>query len=97
MLTARSGRHRSGMSDLPELWEIDRLAAYLGVTGHSIYWLTREYRICYQHIGRELCFGGEDVLAWPDIEAVPVATKKISNQLSKPRPGRPRNRERRTA
>jgi excisionase family DNA binding protein len=97
VLTARGGRHRTGMSDLPELCDIDRLAKYLGVTRHYMYRLTREHRIRYQRIGRELRFGAEDVLAWLDTEAVPVATEKTLNQLSRPPRGRPRNPDRRTA
>jgi len=82
-----------GMSDessgLPELWDIDRLVAYLGTSKHLVYRLTHEHRIGFLRVGKELRFRPEDVAAWLEAQAVdatPVAPAV--------RRGRPRNRDR---
>lgn len=49
---------------LPELWDIDRLAAYLGVGHRFIYRLTSEGRIRYRHVGGRLRFEPSDIEAY---------------------------------
>lgn len=43
------------MSELPELWNIDRLAGYLGVSKHFVYRLTSEHRIRFVKAHCEGC------------------------------------------
>jgi len=83
-----------GMNDdqteLPELWGVDELAAYLGVTKHYVYRLTHEHRIRFVRVGKTVRFRRADVAAWMDAETVEAA---------KPEPtpirrGRPRYRDR---
>ena len=80
------------MSELPELWNIDRLAAYLGAPKAFVYRLTRERRIRFLKVGKELRFRPEDVAAYLESESVPVAVS--TPQPARPRRGRPRDRDR---
>ncbi len=76
--TARKGREhleaeRDGVNDLPELWDIDRLAGYLSVSKHFVYRLTREHRIRFVRVGKEVRFRPEDVTDWLEAESIPAA------------------------
>ena len=42
---------RDDSSDLPELWDVDRLVAYLGTSKHLVYRLTHEHRIRFLRVG----------------------------------------------
>ncbi|MHB1488192.1 MAG: excisionase family DNA-binding protein [Acidimicrobiales bacterium] len=80
---------REDSPELPELWDIDRLVAYLGTSKHLVYRLTHEHRIRFLRVGKELRFRPEDVAAWlaaQAVDATPVAPAV--------RRGRPRNRDR---
>ena len=77
-------------SALPELWDVDRLVAYLGTSKHLVYRLTHEHRIRFLRVGKELRFRPEDVAAWLESQAVD-ATPVLSATV---RRGRPRNRDR---
>jgi len=46
---------------LPELWDIDRLAAYLGVGRRFVYRLTEERRIRFFRVGGKPRFDPADV------------------------------------
>jgi excisionase family DNA binding protein len=84
------------MSELPELWNINRLAEYLGAPKAFVYRLTREHRIRFLKVGKELRFWPEDVTAYLEAESVP-ATVSASVSAAEParlRRGRPRNRDR---
>ncbi|MHB1599439.1 MAG: helix-turn-helix domain-containing protein, partial [Acidimicrobiales bacterium] len=70
-------------NELPELWNIDRLAEYLDATKSFVYRLTREHRIRYLKVGKELRFRAEDVVAYLESESVPAA-------LTVAEPARPR-------
>ncbi|MDA8072802.1 MAG: helix-turn-helix domain-containing protein [Actinomycetota bacterium] len=74
---------------LPELWDVARLAGYLGVTKHYVYRLTSEHRIRFVRVGKCLRFRPEDVVAWLDSQAVDV----VSVSPAKARRGRPRSRD----
>ena len=66
-------QQRDGMSDNPpELWDIDRVCAYLGCSKHLVYRLTREHRIRFVRVGKELRFRSADVAAWLEAESVPA-------------------------
>jgi excisionase family DNA binding protein len=80
---------RDHSSELPELWDIDRLVAYLGTSKHLVYRLTHEHRIRFLRVGKELRFRPEDVATWLESQAVDVtpASPKV-------RRGRPRSRDR---
>jgi excisionase family DNA binding protein len=81
---------RDHSSELPELWDIDRLVAYLGTSKHLVYRLTHEHRIRFLRVGKELRFRPEDVAAWLEsqaVDAAPAASSKV-------RRGRPRSRDR---
>jgi excisionase family DNA binding protein len=81
------------MSDsLPELWDIDRVCAYLACSRHLVYRLTRERRIRYLRVGRELRFRAADVATWLERESVPARTARP--KPPRQRRGRPRNRDR---
>jgi excisionase family DNA binding protein len=81
------------MSDsLPELWGIDRVCAYLDCSKHLVYRLTRERRIRFVRVGKELRFRPDDVAAWLDAQSVP--TNAAKPRPRRPRRGRPRNRDR---
>jgi excisionase family DNA binding protein len=81
------------MSDsLPELWDIDRVCAYLDCSRHLVYRLTRERRIRFVRVGKELRFRPDDVAAWLDAQSVPTSAAKP--KAPRPRRGRPRNRDR---
>ena len=80
------------MSQLPELWNIDRLAEYLGASKSFVYRLTREHRIRFLKVGKELRFRPEDVAAYLEAELVPAATSAA--EPVRPRRGRPRDRDR---
>jgi len=80
---------RDDSSELPELWNADRLAGYLGVSKHYVYRLTSEHRIRFVRVGKCLRFRPEDVGAWLDSQAVDA----VSMSVDKPRRGRPRNRD----
>ena len=83
------------MTELPELWNIDRLADYLGANKAFVYRLTREHRIRFVKVGKELRFRPEDVVAYLEAESVPAALS-VAGPTGQPRPrrGRPRNRDR---
>ncbi|MDA8269185.1 MAG: helix-turn-helix domain-containing protein [Actinomycetota bacterium] len=74
---------------LPELWDAERLAGYLGVTKHYVYRLTSEHRIRFVRVGKCLRFRPEDVAVWLDSQAVEV----VSVSAVKARRGRPRSRD----
>jgi excisionase family DNA binding protein len=81
------------MSDsLPELWDVDRVCAYLSCSKHLVYRLTRERRIRFVRVGRELRFRASDVATWLELESVPARTGQAKR--IRPRRGRPRNRDR---
>ena len=84
------------MSELPELWNIDRLAAYLGASKSFVYRLTREHRIRFLKVGKELRFRPEDVAAYLEAESVPAAlsARGSASEPVRPRRGRPRERDR---
>ena len=83
------------MSELPELWNIDRLAAYLGAPKAFVYRLTREHRIRFLKVGKELRFRPEDVAAYLEAESVPAAAApNAAVHARRARRGRPRNRDR---
>jgi len=83
-----------GMNDdqteLPELWGVDDLAAYLGVTKHYVYRLTHEHRIRFVRVGKTVRFRRADVAAWMDAETVEAA----GAEPAPIRRGRPRNADR---
>jgi excisionase family DNA binding protein len=94
--TARKGcehleAERAGVNDLPELWDIDRLAGYLSVSKHFVYRLTREHRIRFVRVGKEVRFRPEDVTAWLEAESIPVSASQ--SLVGRPRRGRPRIRD----
>ncbi len=74
---------------LPELWDAERLAGYLGVSKHYVYRLTSEHRIRFVRVGKCLRFRPEDVGAWLEAQAVDA----VSVSVVKPRRGRPRTRD----
>ena len=76
----------------PELWDLDRLCAYLGCSKHLIYRLTREHRIRFVRVGRELRFRPEDVALWLETES--VAARNGEPHQPQQRRGRRRNRDR---
>jgi len=76
--------------ELPELWDIDRLVAYLGTSKHLVYRLTHERRIRFLRVGKELRFRPEDVAAWLESQVVDAALVTSTTV----RRGRPRNRDR---
>jgi excisionase family DNA binding protein len=81
------------MSDgLPELWDIDRVCAYLGCSKHLVYRLTRERRIRFVRVGKELRFRADDMATWLEVET--VAARKAQPKPSRQRRGRRRNRDR---
>ncbi len=80
------------MSELPELWNIDRLAAYLGAPKAFVFRLTREHRIRFLKVGKELRFRPEDVAAYLEAESVPAVASAA--EPVRPRRGRPRDRDR---
>ena len=81
------------MSDgLPELWDVDRVCAYLHCSKHLVYRLTRERRIRFVRVGKELRFRPDDVAAWLEAETVPTSGSK--SDPPRLRRGRPRNRDR---
>ncbi len=81
------------MSDNPpELWDIDRVCAYLGCSKHLVYRLTREHRIRFVRVGKELRFRSADVAAWLEAESVPAGAAE--SERTRARRGRPRNRDR---
>jgi excisionase family DNA binding protein len=84
------------MSELSELWNIDRLAAYLGASKSFVYRLTREHRTRFLKVGRELRFRPEDVAAYLEAESVPagLSVGGSTTEPARPRRGRPRNRDR---
>ncbi len=89
---SRRRLHRSGMSQLPELWNVDRLAEYLGASKSFVCRLTREHRICFLKVGKELRFRPEDVASYLEAESVPAVASAA--EPVRPRRGRPRDRER---
>jgi len=80
---------RDESSGLPELWDVDRLVAYLGTSKHLVYRLTHERRIRFLRVGKELRFRPEDVAAWLESQAVDTTPAALTV-----RRGRPRNRDR---
>jgi excisionase family DNA binding protein len=81
---------REDSPELPELWDIDRLVAYLGTSKHLVYRLTHERRIRFLRVGKELRFRPEDVAAWLESQVVDAALVTSTTV----RRGRPRNRDR---
>jgi len=83
-----------GMNDdqteLPELWVVDELAAYLGVTRHYVFRLTSEHRIRFVRVGKTVRFRRADVAAWMDAETVEAA----GPEPAPARRGRPRDADR---
>lgn len=87
--------HRADMSELPELWNIDRLADYLGATKSFVYRLTREHRIRFLKVGKELRFRADDVEAYLEAGSVPAAEAPTTAAIARrSRRGRPRDRDR---
>jgi len=82
---------REHSPELPELWDIDRLVAYLGTSKHLVYRLTHERRIRFLRVGKELRFRPEDIAAWLESQVVVDAALVTSTTV---RRGRPRNRDR---
>ena len=84
------------MSQLPELWNIDRLAEYLGASKSFVYRLTREHRIRFLKVGKELRFRPEDVASYLEAESVPAAPSPAvaGAEPARLRRGRPRSRDR---
>jgi excisionase family DNA binding protein len=80
-------------NDLPELWDIDRVCAYLGCSKHLVYRLTREHRIPFLRVGKELRFRAGDVATWLQVETVPARVAQSPKPPGQRR-GRPRNRDR---
>jgi len=76
-------------SGLPELWDVDRLVAYLGMSKHLAYRLTQEHRIAFLRVGKELRFRPADVVAWLESQVVDTTPAALIV-----RRGRPRNRDR---
>lgn len=74
----------SAPNELPELWNIDHLAEYLGVSKQSVYKLTAAHRIRFLRVGKELRFRPADVAAYLEAQVVEI----------RPRRGRPRSRDR---
>ena len=73
-----------------ELWGVDELAAYLGVTEHFVYRLTKQHRIRFVRVGRTARFRPADVAAWLQAEAVPPpgpSRSRPSPAGADPRPG----------
>ncbi|MGC8627268.1 MAG: helix-turn-helix domain-containing protein, partial [Acidimicrobiales bacterium] len=50
------------VEQLPELLGVDDLAAYLKVSHHFVYRLTREHKIRFVRVGKELRFQRSDVV-----------------------------------
>ena len=72
------------MSDgLSERWDIDQVCGYLQCSKHLVYRLTRERRIGFVRVGKELRFRPDDVAAW-------VKVQSVSTSEAKPEPPRPR-------
>jgi excisionase family DNA binding protein len=73
---------------LPELWDIEELAAYLGVGRRYVYRLTEQRRIRFVRIAGRLRFRPEDELEWLARESrEPTETRRSQG-------GRPRGRAR---
>ena len=72
-------------AELPELWDIDRLAAYLGVGRRFVYRLTEQRRIRFVRVGGKLRFDPVDVADYLARESQGVA----SDPAGRPRRGRP--------
>jgi excisionase family DNA binding protein len=54
----------NGMSDnLPELWDMDLVCANLDCSKRLVYRLTREHRIRFVRVGKELRFRSSDVVS----------------------------------
>jgi excisionase family DNA binding protein len=76
--------------ELPELWGVDELAAYLVVTRHYVFRLTSEHRIRFVRVGKTVRFRRADVAAWMDAETVEAA----GPEPAPARRGRPRDADR---
>ena len=81
----------TGVEQLPELLGVGDLASYLRVTPHFVYRLTREHRIRFVRVGKELRFRRSDVVAWLDAESIPPTSSH--EEPPRPRRGRPRKRD----
>ncbi len=68
---------------LPELWDIDRVCAYLSCSKHLVYRLTRERRIRFVRVAKGLRFWAAAVATWLEVESVPA-------RIVEPVPSRPR-------
>ncbi|WP_206745553.1 excisionase family DNA-binding protein [Jatrophihabitans sp. GAS493] len=78
-------------SDLPEeLWDIDRLADYLGCGRRLVYRLTHEHRIRFVRVGRELRFDPRDVAVYLSSVSVEVSEPEPAVMPAPIRRGRPR-------
>ncbi len=84
------GGMRDDSSELPELWDAERLAGYLGVSKHYVYRLTSEHRIRFVRVGKGLRFRPGDVVAWLESQSVAPVSFASSGACR----GRPRNRDR---
>jgi excisionase family DNA binding protein len=73
------------MSELPELWNIDRLAEYLGASKSFVYRLTREHRIGFLKVGKELRFRPEDGAAYLE----PSRSRRLRRPTRQSTPGGP--------
>jgi excisionase family DNA binding protein len=72
-------------AELPELWDIDRLAAYLGVGRRFVYRLTEERRIRFFRVGGKLRFDPADVADYLARESQEVTSEPDRRRRS----GRP--------
>jgi excisionase family DNA binding protein len=72
---------------LPELWDLARLAAYLGTEHRFVYRLTEQHRIRFVRVGGRLRFDPADVAEYLRREAEEPTAEPIGRR----RPGRPRN------
>jgi len=73
-----------------ELWDVDRLAAYLGVGRRFVYRLTHERRIRHVKVANQLRFRPEDVAAFLAEQTVEADAGEVSPSPAR-RGGRPRN------
>jgi excisionase family DNA binding protein len=71
-------------TSLPELWDIDRLADFLGVGRRFVYRLTEEHRIRFLLIGGRLKFRPGDVADYLDREAKDVAPVSARRRSGRP-------------
>lgn len=74
-----------------ELWDIERLVAFLGVSKRFVYRLTSERRIRYYRVAGSLRFDPDDVAAYLSNEAItPTSMTVTVHPAERRRAGRPR-------